>query len=69
MRTFGALAMGGVAGFLILKLLGALIFPLFGFMIGVVGMLVKVALWVGIGYFVYTLFRGRRKHDHEAAEA
>ena len=69
MRTFGALAMGGVAGFLVLKLLAALVFPLFGFMIGVVGMLVKVALWVGIGYFVYTLFRGRRNAADEAAEA
>ncbi len=69
MRSFGALAMGGIAGFLALKLLAALVFPLFGFMIGVVGLLVKVALWVGIGYFVYTLFRGRKRDHHEAAEA
>ena len=65
MRNFGALALGGIAGIVILKLLAALVFPLFGFMFGIVGTVVKLALWIAIGYFVYTLIRGRRK---DAAE-
>ena len=65
MRSFGALALGGIAGILVLKLLAALVFPLFGFMFGIVGTVVKLALWIGIGYFVYTLIRGRRR---DAAE-
>jgi len=62
MRSFGALALGGLAGFMVLKLL---VLPLFGVMFGVVGLLVKVALWVAVGYFVYTLIRGRRKDTAE----
>ena len=65
MRSFGALALGGLAGLVVLKLFAALVLPLFGVMFGVVGMLVKVALWLAVAYFVYTLIRGRRK---EAAE-
>lgn len=60
MRTFGALAVGGLAGIVILKLLAAMVFPIFGIMFGLVATMVKVALWVAIGYFVYTLIRGRR---------
>lgn len=62
MRSFGALAVGGLAGFMLLKLL---VLPLLGVMFGVVGLLVKVALWVAVGYFVYTLIRGRRKDTAE----
>lgn len=61
MRAIGAMALGGLAGLVILKLMAAMVFPLFGFMFGLVGLLVKVALWVAVGYFVYTLIRGRRK--------
>lgn len=65
MRTFGAMALGGLAGLVILKLAAALILPLFGVMFGVVGMLVKVGLWLAVAYFVYTLIRGRRKETAE----
>lgn len=65
MRTFGAMALGGLAGLAILKLLAMLVFPLMGFMFGLVGTLVKVGLWIGIGYFVYTLIRGRSRKTSE----
>lgn len=65
MRTFGALALGGLAGLVVLKLVAALILPLFGVMFGLVGMLVKVGLWLAVAYFVYTLIRGRRKEAVE----
>jgi hypothetical protein len=65
MRSFGAMAIGGIAGIVILKLLAALVFPFFGIMFGVLGTVMKLALWIAIGYFVYTLIRGRRK---DAAE-
>ena len=50
---------------MILKFLLALIFPLFGLVFGVVGTVLKVGLWIAVGYFVYTLIRGRRR---DAAE-
>lgn len=65
MRTFGALALGGLAGLVILKLVAALVLPLFGLMFGVVGTLVKVGLWLAVAYFVYTLIRGRRRETAE----
>lgn len=65
MRTFGAMALGGVAGILLLKLLAALVFPLFGMVVGVLGMVMKIAFWGAIAYFVYTLIRGRRKETAE----
>lgn len=61
MRTFGAMALGGLAGIVILKLLAAMVFPLFGIAFGLMATMVKVAMWVAIGYFVYTLLRGRRR--------
>lgn len=65
MRTFGAMALGGLAGIVILKLLAAMVFPLFGIVFGLMATIVKVALWVAIGYFVYTLIRGRRSQTTE----
>ena len=66
MRMMGMMAIGGIAGFMILKFLFALIFPLFGLVFGVMGTVLKVGLWIAIGYFVYTLLKGRRREaeDH-----
>jgi hypothetical protein len=59
-------AVGGLAGLVILKLLAALIFPLFGFIFGVAGLVMKIGLWIAIGYLVYTLLRGRRRAEHRS---
>lgn len=66
MRTFGALFVGGVTGIVILKLLATLLFPLLGFMVGLIGMAFKIVLFGAIAYFVYTLLRGRRERRAEA---
>jgi hypothetical protein len=66
MRNFGALALGGVAGIVILKLLATTLLPLLGLAFGLMATLVKVGLWIAVGYFVYTLVRGRRKESAEA---
>ena len=66
MHALGMAAIGGLAGIVVLKLLAALIFPLFGLMFGMVGMVMKVGLWIAIGYLVYTLLRGRRRAHHES---
>jgi hypothetical protein len=67
MRTFGAMLFGGVAGIVILKLLAALLFPFLGFMMGLFGMAMKILIFGAIAYFVYTLIRGRRKREADAA--
>ena len=65
MHALGVAAIGGLAGLVILKLLAALIFPLFGMMFGMVGMMLKIGMWIAIGYLVYTLLRGRRRAADE----
>lgn len=66
MRMFGAMALGGLAGLVVLKVLGALLLPLFGMVFGLFGLLMKVGLWIAIGYLVYTLLRGRRRKPAQA---
>lgn len=61
MRSFGALFVGGVTGILILKVLGALLFPFLGLM----GLVLKITLFGVVAYLVYTLLRGRRKKAEE----
>ena len=61
MRTFGALALGGLAGFVVLKMLAALLLPLLGMAFGLFGFLMKLGLWIAIGYVIYTLLKGRRR--------
>ena len=65
MHALGVAAIGGLAGLVILKILAALIFPLFGMMFGMVGMMLKIGMWIAIGYLVYTLLRGRRRAADE----
>lgn len=66
MHALGMAAIGGLAGIVILKLLAALILPLFGFMFGTIGFVMKIGLWIAIGYLVYTLLRGRKRDHREA---
>ena len=66
MHALGMAAIGGLAGLVILKLLAALVLPLFGFMFGMIGLVMKIGLWIAIGYLVYTLLRGRRRAHHES---
>jgi hypothetical protein len=66
MRSFGALMVGGVAGIFILKLLATLLFPLFGFMVGIVGLALKVLFWAAIVYFVWRVLRGPRRSPAES---
>lgn len=65
MRSFGALMVGGVTGILILKLLASLVFPLLGFMVGIVGLALKLLFWAAIAYFVWRVLRGPRRSTAE----
>lgn len=66
MRSFGALMVGGVTGIVILKLLAMLVFPLFGFMVGLVGMALKIVFWGAIAWFVWRMLKGPRRSGAEA---
>lgn len=64
---FASLVGSGVVGLIALKLLGALAAPLlgvFGFLValtvGVVGLVLKIAFVLAVGWFVLRIFRGRR---------
>lgn len=66
MRSFGAMLVGGVTGIVLLKLLATLVFPLFGFMVGLVGMALKIVFWGAIAYFVWRLVKGPKRSRAEA---
>lgn len=65
MRMMGMMALGGLAGLVIMKMLAALLLPLFGMMFGLVATLLKLGLWIAVGYFIYTLIRNRREKATE----
>jgi len=65
MRSLTKVAVLGVAGVVLFKLLAMLVLPLFGLMIGLMAMTVKLAVVVGIGFLVYALLR-RPKRDERA---
>ncbi|MEX0837141.1 MAG: hypothetical protein WD101_02325 [Gemmatimonadota bacterium] len=62
MKTFAALTVAGVAGFVVLKLLAALLLPMLGLLFGLVALAMKLALVAALGFFVYSMIqRGRNK--------
>jgi hypothetical protein len=61
MRTVAGLFVGGVVAVVALKLLFGLVLPVVGFFVGLIFLVIKLAIVVGIGYFVYTLVRGRKR--------
>ena len=63
MRAFAGMFVGGVAAILLLKLVFGLVLPLLGIVVGFVAMAIKLALLVAVGYFVYSLLRGRRREE------
>ena len=63
MRTFAGLFVGGVAALLLFKVVAGLIFPLIALVVGLVGMAVKIAIFIAIGYFVYSLVRNRKREQ------
>ena len=66
MKGFAALTVTGVAGVVLFKLIAAVMFPVFGMIIGLFMMTVKWALIAGVIYFVYTMIRKRQ--DAQEAE-
>lgn len=61
MRTFAALTVAGVAGILLLKLLTALVFPVFGMLLGLLAMAVKLGLLAAVIWFIYSMIRKREE--------
>ena len=61
MRNVAMLTAGGVAGVLLLKLLGALIIPVLGLFFGLLAMTVKLALLAAVVFFVISMLRKRNE--------
>jgi hypothetical protein len=63
MRTFAGMFVGGIATLVLLKLFFGMVLPLLAMVVGLVLMAVKLAVFVAIGWFVYSLVRNRtREH-------
>jgi hypothetical protein len=59
MKPFAKLAVAGISGVVLSKLFASLFFPLFGLMLGLLGMTVKLALVAAVVFFVYAMERKR----------
>ncbi len=66
MRTFATLAVAGVAGVVLLKLVTTLLFPLLGLFVGLFGMVVKLALIAAVVFFIYSMIRKRKDQENMA---
>jgi hypothetical protein len=66
MRTFATLAVAGVTGVVLVKLVTMLIFPLLGLFVGLLAMAVKLALVAAVGFFIYSMIRKRRDEENAA---
>jgi len=60
MKSFGQVALVGFAGLLSWKLLSGLALPLFGMMVGLLGLVFKAAVFAIVGYFVVNMIRSRK---------
>lgn len=66
MKTFVQLAAMGVAGYLGFKLVSALLLPLLGLAAGLLGLAIKVALVMVVGWVVLRLLRGGARKERTA---
>ena len=60
MKSLGKVALVGLSGVVFFKVGTALVFPMFGMLLFLLGFTLKVAAIVAIGYFVYTMLNKRR---------
>jgi hypothetical protein len=65
MRTVAGLFVGGVVALVAFKVIAGFVLPIVGILFGLLWLTIKLAIVVAIGYFVYTLIRGRR-YEQEA---
>jgi hypothetical protein len=63
MRTFAGWFVGGVAALVLFKLVAGLILPLIALVMGLFAMAIKIAIFVAIGWFVYSLVRNRKREQ------
>ena len=63
MKTFAAVAVAGVAGVVIFKLLAGLIFPILGLFMGLLAMTVKLALIAAVIFFIYSMIKKRKEAE------
>ncbi|MDE3002984.1 MAG: hypothetical protein OXU33_14395 [Gemmatimonadota bacterium] len=68
MKSLGKVAFIGVSGLVLFKLSTALFFPMFGLLIALVALAVKVAVVVAVAYFVMEWFKKDEHHDVEIHE-
>ncbi len=64
-QKYGTMMAGGVVALFALKFLAAFVLPALAVLFGVVMTVGKVALIVALGYFVFSMLRGRTSRGSE----
>jgi len=65
MQKYGTMMAGGIAALIALKFLAAFVLPALLMLFGFVMTVGKIALIAVIGYFIFSMFRGRKSRGVE----
>lgn len=65
MKTAAQLTAAGLAGIVILKVTGLFVVPMIGFIVGILGLALKIVLVMAVGYFVLSLLRKNRGEEED----
>ena len=68
MKSFAKLTVAGISGVVLFKLFATILFPLFGMMLGLIAMTVKIALIAAVIFFVYSMIKKRRNDGESEVE-
>ena len=68
MKSLGKVAFVGVSGFVLFKISTALVFPMFGLVIALIALVVKVAVVVAVAYFVMEWLKKDKRDDTTVRE-
>jgi hypothetical protein len=61
MRTVAGLFVGGVVAVMAFKVITGFVLPIVGIFFALLWLAIKIAIVCAIGYFVYSLVRGRKR--------
>ncbi|MDX1647482.1 MAG: hypothetical protein R3304_10090 [Longimicrobiales bacterium] len=61
MKSFAKFAVLGISGIVLFKLLATIILPMFGVLLGLLGLTVKLAILAAVLFFLYSILRKPRE--------
>lgn len=64
-KTAAQLTAAGLAGIVVVKVSGLFVLPMIGLIVGILGLALKIAFVMAVGYFVLSLLKKNRGEDED----